>query len=125
MDKYMKVTEAVTASLNIRTSGENLGTANDLGSFNLFEGDVIHVIDANAAHYQRFDKLYRNDILTELPISPTGQYWSLATDGVNIWLMDTVYTPPAKTITDIDIHLAPGSTVTTKYSDGTEETTTA
>lgn len=95
MDKYMKVTDAVTQSLNIRTSGANLGTGNDLGTFNLMRGDIIHVVDANITHYQRFDTLYRAGLPVELPTSPTGQYWSLATDGVTIWLQDTTFVPPA------------------------------
>lgn len=97
MDKYMKATDIVT-TLNVRSSGQNLGndpvTGNDLGAFNLTHGDIIHVVEANTNYYQRFDKLYRNDTPVDLPSSPTGQYWARATDGVNIWLIDTVYIPP-------------------------------
>lgn len=106
VDKYMKVTDAVTQSLNIRTSGENLGSANDLGSFNLLREDVIHVIEVNANNFCRFDTLYRNNVLTPLPVSPTGQYWSLEKDSSGVWLVDTTFTPPdAKSImvvVDID-----------------------
>jgi hypothetical protein len=94
MDKYMKVTDAVTNSLNIRTSGENLGADNDLGAFNLLRGDIIHVIGENAAHFQRFDQLYRNGIGVELPTSKTGEYWARSTDGVTVWLADTTFVPP-------------------------------
>lgn len=129
MDKYMEVTDAVTSSLNIRTSGANLGTGNDLGAFNLLRGDVIHVIGNNAARYQQFDKLYRAGLLlTELPTSPTGQYWAVEVDGNYVLLEDIEFTPPAPpvvTIESVDIHLAPGSTVTTKRSDGTETVETA
>lgn len=125
MDKYMKVTDLVTNGLNIRSSGVNLGTQNDLGDFNLVRGDIIHVVESNTDYYQRFDKLYRDNVPVDLVPSPTGQYWARSTDGVNIWLVDTTFTPPAKTIEKVNIYLAPGSTLTTVYSDGTEKVETA
>lgn len=96
MDKYMIVTDKVTSSLNIRTSGENLGTANDLGPFNLLRGDIIHVVETNTNLFCRFDALYRNNAEITLPISPSNQYWALEKDSLNAWLVDTVFTPPKK-----------------------------
>lgn len=96
-DKYMKVTDGTT-SLNIRTSGENLGndpvTGNDLGPFNLTRGDIIHVVESKPNNFQRFDRLYRGGVLTPLPASPTGQYWACAQDANGTYLIDTPFTPP-------------------------------
>jgi GH25 family lysozyme M1 (1,4-beta-N-acetylmuramidase) len=90
VDKYMTTTPALSTQLNIRSSGENLGTANDLGDFNIQPGDVIHVVEVNAANFARFDALYRNGAAVAMPASPSGQYWALITN----WLMDTPFTPP-------------------------------
>lgn len=97
VDKHMRVTGSASPSLNVRSSGANLGTENDLGAFNLLPNDIVHVVEYNAANYQRFDKLYRDNVLVGLPTSPTGQYWALGSSGSTVYLMDVVYTPPNPT----------------------------
>jgi len=108
MDKYMKVTDAVTQSLNVRSSGENLGAQNDLGSFNLLRGDIIHVVESKPNNYQRFVALYRENVSVVMPTSPTGQYWSLEKDSSGVWLVDTTYTPPGGE-SSLALELATGS----------------
>ena len=105
MDKYMRVTGAASPSLNIRSSGANLGIENDLGQFNLLPNDVIHVVENNTANYQRFDKIYRDNVSVVFPSSPTGQYWAVAISGSTVYLMDIVYTPPVEPPANSDIHL--------------------
>lgn len=105
MDKYMKVTDIVTGSLNVRYSGENLGSQNDLGSFNLLRGDIIHVVEGNTNYYLRFDALYRNGVAVDLPESPTNQYWALEKAGSDVYLAETEFTPPQQPSHVVEVYI--------------------
>lgn len=102
-NKYM-IVDALVSSLNVRSSPEHLGTANDLGDFNLRAGDIIHAVEnviTAGVLYHRFDALYRGGVRTPLVTSPTGQHWSAEAPSVTSttkWLKDTVFIPAEKNI---------------------------
>lgn len=97
-EKLFVVTYA--EGLNVRSSGENLGSQNDLGSFDLNQGDVIRavgVVDAKGTIYRKFDRIYRNGKSFDFPFngfpnhiaSPTGEYWTAEKSGATIYMKET------------------------------------
>ena len=127
-DLYFKVT---ATSLNIRSSAENLGTANDLGNFNLQTNDVIHAIEVvqnGIVTYHQIEKIWRNGvILTPLVISPTGKYWSAEKSGTEIWMVPTTNPTPPPVISPVmfasmDFDLVNKTmTITRRREDGTSD----
>lgn len=85
-DKYYKVT---ASALNIRSSAENLGTANDIGD--LQGGDILHTIETvlnGGITWKQFDKVWRSGVPIMGNVSPTGKYFA-AEKGVDVWMVET------------------------------------
>lgn len=96
-DKFFKVT---TSSLNIRSSAQNLGSTNDLGTFNLTTNDVVHAVEVTVnglSTYHRIDKIWRNGALLPFQPSPTGQYWSVEKESSFVYMVETTNPVPPTT----------------------------
>lgn len=96
-DKYFKVT---INSLNIRSSAENLGTTNDLGTFNLALNDIVHVVEVvvnGTATYHKLEKIWRNGAILPFQPSPTGQYWSAEKESTYVYMTETANPFPPTT----------------------------
>ncbi len=124
---FFKVT---AAALNLRSTAENLGTANDIGD--LSSGDIVEtpstsVLNGGVA-WREVLRIWRNNVPVPLPASPlTGKVWA-AEKGGETYMTVTQFTPPdttpTKTVVTLTIAPAKGSTFTYKYSDGTQEVET-
>lgn len=120
-DKYFSVTPNGD-DLNVRSSGEFKDKLNDLGSFNLKTGDVIHVVGVvitGGATFHKFDRIYRDGTRYDLPFntfpmhvaSPSGEYWA-AEKGSGVWMTETKdpeLSPPKTPIIDTVVDPQPTS----------------
>lgn len=106
-DKCFKVT---AASLNIRSSAENLGSVNDVGD--LKSGDIVHALDVvinGGVTWHQIDKVYRLGewVLLPLPfqnVSPTGKYFA-AEKGVAVWMVEVPNPAPTPLPDNSELHI--------------------
>ncbi len=118
---FFKVT---AAALNLRSTAENLGTANDIGD--LSNGDIVETPSTSVPNggvtWREVLRIWRNNVPVPLPASPlTGKVWA-AEKGGEVYMAVTQFTPPDTTPTNkparIDMTLAGGSVVTIKDTNG-------
>lgn len=107
----------VLGSLKVR-SGPSTAFA-QVQSLNL--DDVIEGVFDAVSSWINISKIIRVSGATFSPTPPV-QWWC---SGLAAYVEKIVAPPPAVKVTDTIIKLAPGSTVTTKYSDGSTKTETA
>jgi hypothetical protein len=98
MDPEDKFFIVMTDVLNVRSTGE-VEKQNDLGAFNLKNGDVIHavgVVMSGNITFHKFDQIHRDGTRYDDPFdgfpmfeeSTTGEYWT-AEKGASVWMTET------------------------------------
>lgn len=109
---YFKV---ISTSSNIRSSAGSVD--NDLGDGNennAIFGDIVETEDTSVlisgVTWRKIKKWWRNNLLKNLPVSPTGEHW-IAEKGSGIWLTSTIFTPPPVPSTDYILHFKSDGTV--------------
>ncbi len=96
-DKFFIVTW--DDGLNVRSTGK-VEEGNDLGNFDLNEGDVIHAVGTVVSEdivFHRFDRIYRAGIRYDFPFhgfpnyvaSRTEKYWSAEKSNARVWMTET------------------------------------
>jgi hypothetical protein len=98
-DKFF-IVSSPDGRLNVRSTGE-VENGNDLGDFDLINGDVIHAVDVEVSSggvtFHRFDCIYRNGTRYDSPFngfpkyvaSTTGKYWVAEKAGTDAFMAET------------------------------------